>query len=137
MKRLLGIAVLGLLFFTSLSQGKEKAIYCNKVIRASNDIVFDLFKDIEIRFFIDEKNKKVRVPHPVSSVDQKVYNVKFNPDKNEVFWQLVTTNPLTNKKNVNVHYYRTDLKQFATRVFNYKANLTEKDLKAWYTFQCN
>ena len=135
MKKLLSILVLSLLLLSS-SQAKEKAIYCNKVIKASDDRVFDMMKNIEITFFIDEKNKKIRMPNPNTSINRDVYNVKFNPKKNEIFWQLVTLNPLTNEKLVNVHFYRTDLKQFATRVHKYESDINEKNLRVWYTFQC-
>ena len=135
MKKLLGIVVLGLFLITS-SQAKEKAIYCNKVIKASDDRVFDMMKNIEITFFIDEKNKKIRMPNPNTSVNQDVYNVKFSPEKKQIFWQLVTLNPVTNEKLVNVHFYRTDLKQFATRVHKYESDINEENLRVWYTFQC-
>ena len=34
------------------------------------------------------------------------------------------------------YFYKTDKKQFATRVYNFKNKITEKDLRTWYTFQC-
>ena len=65
-----------------------------------------------------------------------IYNIKFDKTKKQVSWQLVTKNPVTNKKNVNVHFYKTDTKQWATRVYNFKDKITEKDLRVWYTYQC-
>ena len=128
--------VLFQLSLINVSQAKEEQIICNKVIKASDQRVYDLWRNIELTFFIDHQNKKVRMPNPNTLINEDVYNVKFNPDKKLVFWQLVTLNPITNEKLVNVHFYRTDKKQFATRVYKYKQDLKEEDLRVWYTFKC-
>ena len=136
MKKLLGIVVLGLLL-NGNAFAKEQRIVCYKLIKASDDRIFSMMEGIEIGFYIDHNNKNVRMPNPNNEIIlSDIYNIKFNKTKKQVSWQLVTQNSVTNEKLVNVHFYKTDKKQFATRVYNFKNKITEKDLKIWYTFQC-
>ena len=136
MKKLLGIVVLGLLL-NGNTFAKEQRINCYKLIKASDDRIFSMMEGIELGFYIDHNSKKVRMPNPNNElVMSDIYNIKFNKTKKQVSWQLVTQNPVTNEKLVNVHFYKTDKKQFATRVYTFKNKITEKDLRIWYTFQC-
>lgn len=123
--------------FLGNSFAKEQRINCYKLIKASDDRIFSMMEGIELGFYIDHNSKKVRMPNPNNElVMSDIYNIKFNKTKKQVSWQLVTQNPVTNEKLVNVHFYKTDKKQFATRVYTFKNKITEKDLRIWYTFQC-
>ena len=123
--------------FLGNSFAKEQRINCYKLIKASDDRSFSMMEGIEPGFYIDHNSKKVRMPNPNNElVMSDIYNIKFDKNKKQVSWQLVTQNPVTNEKLVNVYFYKTDKKQFATRVYTFKNKITEKDLRIWYTFQC-
>ena len=136
MKKFLGIVVLGFLL-NGNAFAKEQSIVCYKLIKASDDRIFNMLEGVKVVFYIDHINKSVRVPNPNNElIMSDIYNIKFDKTKKQVSWQLVTKNPVTNKKNVNVHFYKIDTKQWATRVYNFKDKITEKDLRLWYTYQC-
>ena len=119
MKKLLGIVVLGLLFL-SKAYANEKLVVCS-------------YKNMDLRFYIDEKNSRIRPDGEF--IDNNVYYT-FKKKSNYLVWQHRFTNQNNGKKRVNFNYYYFKEKKLLLNTYPDKANLSKEDIVLSIQFEC-